>query len=203
MSDATTTRVQRAMPAQAVHALGGAGALALGAVFVALVLAPLQARRAQARQDATRLSETKASLVSTDDKIEAARRQVETLERQLTDSVQLQSAQNVNRVVQQVTDAAAAAGLEVAQVTPGEKSAGGREFAVVPIQLVASGTFAQVIGFLEESNRAFRDIATRGLIVRREEAQAGKVQVTLDLAWYTLPADGVAQNGRNESAGGN
>ncbi len=204
MNDATTTRGERAIPANAVHALGGAGALALGAVFVALVLAPLQQRRAQASEDAANLSEAQASLASTDAKISAARKQVETLQRQLADSVQLQSPQSVNRVVQQVTDAASAAGLEVAQVTPGEKSASvGREFAVVPIHLVATGTFAQTIGFLEQSNRAFRDVATRGMSVRRVESDVGKVQVTLDLAWHTLPADNAAQNGRNESAGGN
>lgn len=202
MNEATTTRAQRTMPAHAVHAVGGGGALALGAVFFVLVLAPMQARYAQAQQDASKLTTASEALAATDGKIESARKQVEALQRQLGESVQLQPASSVNRVVQQVTDAAVAAGLEVADVAPGERlGAAGREFAVVPIQLVASGTFAQVLTFLEQSNHQFRDVATRGISVQRVDGEQGKVRVALELAWHTLPTESAGGSGRNESAG--
>ncbi|MFN5945310.1 MAG: type 4a pilus biogenesis protein PilO [Phycisphaerae bacterium] len=202
MNEATTTRGQRTMPAHAVHAVGGAGALALGAVFFVLVLAPMQARYAKAQQDASKLTTASDALAATDDKIDSARKQVDALQKQLGESVQLQPASSVNRVVQQVTDVAVAAGLEVAEVKPGERTAGSaREFAVVPIQLVASGTFAQALTFLEQSNQQFRDIATRGISLQRVDGEQGKVRVALELAWHTLPAESAGGNGRNESAG--
>ena len=193
-------RATRSVPPKVVHVVGGAIGLALGAAFVMMVLMPVQARQARAQSDGNKLAEARASLADKDRKIVAGRAELAGLRQQLDSSVQLQSSENVNRVVQNVTDAAIKAGLSVAEVTPGDKERESREYAIVPIQLTATGTFAQTLNFLHASNGEFRDIATRGIHVRRRDGAAG-VDVKLDLAWYTLPGREAGSNGRSDRAG--
>jgi Tfp pilus assembly protein PilO len=202
MSNASLGKSQRPIPAGLVHGAGGALALGMGALFVVLVLMPVQARRSQAQTDKNQLQAAQQTLVSTDEKIEAAQQQIGALQKQLEHAVQLQSAAGVNRVVQQVTDAATAAGLAVHEVTPGEREAGSsKEYAVLPIRLTATGAFADVLTFLEQSNDRFRDIATLGMSVRRSDGDGQRVTVALELAWYTLPGEGAEQSGGNDDAG--
>ncbi|HLP85042.1 MAG TPA: type 4a pilus biogenesis protein PilO [Phycisphaerales bacterium] len=201
MSEATNNVRGGSIPPKAVHAVGAGAALALGAVFVMAVLAPVQAKRAHASADEARLLEARNALAATDEKIESARRQILSLQQQLDDSVQLQSADNVNRVVKQLTDAAIEAQLKVLDVTPGERERESKDFSVVPIRLTATGSFAHALAFLHESNAKFRDTATRELSVRRLDG-GNDVQIVMELAWYTLPGEQTARSGRDGRAGG-
>ncbi len=103
-----------------------------------------------------------------------------------------------NERLRKLSELAAAKGVALDKVTPGEPKPGSRSICV-PIRLGGKSTFVESVDFLRALRAQFPDIAVQGLRfsgVPADPARGlGTASLELMLAWHAAPAKGAGEAG--------
>lgn len=171
-----------------VHAAGALLTLAACAAFGAFLVRPLLAARAQAHARAADLAAQHQSLQDlrsarkdTDIRLIAVSKQLE------EQTVRLEPKSRLNERLDQLTELAGAAGLQVHRLSPGVSSEGARHSATV-LHLTGRGPFAACDRFVASIHSRFNDTAVITLhLTAPPENTDSPVDLNVELLWYTAP----------------
>ncbi len=197
---ATETNASQSM---LVHAGGVGIGLAVALVLYAGVIKPAQ----DARREVTEMSEelvdrTKQLEVMTQS-INRYREESETLSEQLSGSVRLQGASQLNRYVQKIVDLAEQSRCKISEAKPGEYQGVSQDYGLVPINLKCDGRPEDIIGFLRTLHDTHRDTDVVSCSLSSQSAGTrSNATGVLSLRWYTLPG-GMAAEPAHARTGGN
>ena len=177
---------------RSVHAVGSGAALALAAAVYVLGIGPWLARAGELEKERAALTAAleqaerqRASLAASANAIAGARRKLE------SSRVQLRPLATLNQQIARLTELAAACGLRIGQVTPGQAAVGTRA-AAVPITLGGVGGYGQLVGLLERLRDEHPDVIVNGYRLAAVPAAGTEngpreAQFTLDLSWFSAP----------------
>lgn len=135
------------------------------------------------------------------DELARARADLKTMQDQLEQTgarldalpLRLEQASRVNSRVARLADLASEMGLEVHEMLP-DKARSGKRYDVVPISLSGAGDYNHVTRFMQRVHDSFADIAVMRFDLASDNPGSDDATFDIDLAWYTLPAMGMAEN---------
>jgi len=181
----------------AAHVHGIAAALCAVALAAAWFgsIGPAIASRAAAQAQ-------RAAIAAQDEQADQLRNRVVVLERRLGQVIQeerasplrLEPISRINRRLSEVSELAAASGLDLSQVKPGQVVRTSR-FEVVPIELAGRGSYRACATFLHGAHEAFPDMGVAKVqIDRRLNSAESDADFAFTLAWYAAPSGRAGQS---------
>ncbi len=187
MSD-TGKHTGGAMTAMHVHVVGGTCLLAVLAAAWLFGIGPAIESRTTARaQDAAIFIQQKQADELRNRVVQLERRLGQVQHEEWASPLRLEPVARINQRLSEVSELAAACGLELSVVKPGEPVAGSR-FEVVPLHLAGSGTFKECAAFLHGAHEAFADMGVAMVDVeRRMNSVDGDADFKFTLLWYAAP----------------
>jgi hypothetical protein len=175
-----------------VHLAGLALALAATASASAWLVVPRVMTYVRSEQGNRDLASVRASITNSEQQLKLFRAESERLENDLRQVVTLRPHDTINAQLGTIATLADAHRLSLRTIQPGLliTSPKQRGFAIMPITIGGSVSYADIVGFLRELREKQRDVRVMGMKLQQatttREQGTNPLAYELELAWYTL-----------------
>ena len=159
------------------------------AVYLVMVQ-PLAERNAAYAQQQQELEQGQHTVTHLTERLVAQQRQFERVNAALRKiPLRLSDGGSINNRLSDLTDLAHSCQLKINQIQPSRSRPGGR-YDIVRVRMVGTGTYSDFAAFLNRLHRRFKDTGVRSFDLSADsKAQRTPASFTLELNWYTTPAD--------------